>query len=75
MTLDAALRYVTWAVYLGVFVLVLRRALRTPTPAHRDMTLFFGAAAILVIVVTVQTLLGVAMPRWLGVGPRRPAWR
>ena len=42
------LQYLSWVLYLAIFVLVLVRTLRRPTPAHLDMTLFFGAIAIVV---------------------------
>jgi signal transduction histidine kinase len=68
LSLDLALRYLTWAVYLAVFLLVLRKALRTPTPAHRDMALFFGATALLIVLVSAESVLGTALPHWLTVG-------
>ena len=68
LSLDLALRYLTWAVYLAVFLLALRRALRTPTPGHRDSALFFGATAVLIVLVTLQTIEGAALPRWLSLG-------
>jgi signal transduction histidine kinase len=46
------LQYLSWLLYLFVFVAVLVRTLRRPTPAHVDMTLFFGAVAILIILST-----------------------
>jgi hypothetical protein len=68
LTLDAGLRSVTWVVYLTVFLLVLRRALRTPTRAHQDIALFFGATVMLIGLISVETLPGTALPRWLAVG-------
>jgi signal transduction histidine kinase len=68
LSLDVALRAVTWAVYLAVFLLTLRRVVRTPTPGHRDIALFFGATTVLIILVTLQTIEGTALPRWLSVG-------
>jgi hypothetical protein len=68
LTLDAGLRSVTWVVYLTVFLLVLRRALRTRTRAHQDIALFFGATVMLIGLISVETLPGTALPRWLAVG-------
>src|SRR5579864_697500 len=67
LSLDLALRYVTWTVYLTVFLLTLRRALRTPTPGHRDIAVFFGASAVLIGFVSLANLLGSASPRSLGI--------
>ena len=39
-----------------MFLLVLRRELRTPTPSHRDIALFFGASALLIATLTLQGL-------------------
>jgi signal transduction histidine kinase len=68
LSLDLGLRYLTWATYVGVFLLTLRRVLRTPTPAHRDIALFFGATIVLIVLVTLQALEGTALPHWLSVG-------
>jgi signal transduction histidine kinase len=46
------LQYLSWLLYLFVFVAVLIRTIRRPTPAHLDMALFFGAVAILIILST-----------------------
>jgi hypothetical protein len=67
LTLAVALRYITWAVYLIVFLLVLRRAVRTPTPAHRDIALFFGATATLIVLISAETILGTSLPRWFSI--------
>jgi signal transduction histidine kinase len=44
------LQYLSWLLYLVGFALVLRRTLQRPTPAHVDMTLFFGAVCVIVLV-------------------------
>jgi signal transduction histidine kinase len=65
LSLDLALRYATWAVYVAVFLLVVRRALRTPTPAHRDIAFFFGASVVLIGFVSAGTVLAATPPRWV----------
>jgi signal transduction histidine kinase len=59
------LQYLSWLLYLFVFVAVLARAIRRPTPAHWDMTLFFGAIAILIVMSTVTGKLHVPPPLWV----------
>ncbi|MBV9898197.1 MAG: hypothetical protein JO020_28915 [Chloroflexi bacterium] len=59
------LQYLTWLLYLVGFALVLRRTLGRPTPAHIDMTLFFGAVAVIVLV-SVASKIGLPVPAWLG---------
>ena len=59
------LQYLSWLLYLFVFVAVLVRTIRRPTPAHLDMTLFFGAVAILIVMSTATAKLHVASPPWV----------
>jgi signal transduction histidine kinase len=59
------LQYLSWLLYLFVFVAVLVRTIRRPTPAHLDMTLFFGAVAILIAVTTLTSRLNLAQPEWV----------
>jgi signal transduction histidine kinase len=59
------LQYLSWLLFLVVFVAVLDRTIRRPTPAHLDMTLFFGAVAILIVVSTVTAKLHVPPPPWV----------
>src|SRR6266849_7232048 len=59
------LQYLSWLLYLFVFVAVLARTRRRPTPAHLDMTLFFGAIAILIVLSTVTAKLHVEPPPWI----------
>ena len=40
---------ISQAIYVIVFVLVLWRYIRAATPAHLDMTLFFGILAFAVV--------------------------
>jgi signal transduction histidine kinase len=56
------LQYLSWLLYLVVFVLVFVRARRRPTPAHVDMALFFGAVAITIVVSTLGSRLPVRLP-------------
>jgi signal transduction histidine kinase len=67
LSLELALRDLTWAVYLAIFLLVLRRALRTPTPGHRDIAVFFAASAVLIALVSLSNLLPGGTPSWVGV--------
>ena len=60
------LQYLSWLLYLFVFVAVLVRTIRRPTPAHVDMTLFFGAIAILIILSTATAKLHIAPSPWIG---------
>src|SRR5207248_9218010 len=48
----------SWLLYLVVFVLVLARTIRRPTPAHIDMTLFFGVVAIVIVSTTLTSKVG-----------------
>src|SRR5690348_1704341 len=59
------LQYLSWLLYLLVFVLVLIRTVRRPTPAHVDMTLFFAAAAIVIVGTSFPAKLGIGVPAWL----------
>ncbi len=49
MTELEQLHHLSWLLFLFVFVAVLARTIRRPTPAHLDMTLFFGAVAFLIV--------------------------
>ncbi len=55
----------THAIYVLVFLLVLPRTLRQFTPAHFDMTLFFGVVALIILESRIMPLLGVAPPAWV----------
>jgi signal transduction histidine kinase len=52
------------AIYVAIFFLVLWRYVRAPTPAHLDMTIFFGILAFVVVESRVAGLLGVTQPAW-----------
>jgi hypothetical protein len=56
---------VSQAIYLIVFVLVLWRYIRAATPAHLDMTLFFGILALAVIETRVTALASIVAPDWV----------
>ncbi len=57
----------TQAVYVAVFVLVLWKAIRRPTPAHLDMTLLFGSVAFVIVSSRVARLVGPTLPAALTV--------
>jgi signal transduction histidine kinase len=59
------LQYLSWLVFILVFVTVLVRTIGRPTPAHIDMTLFFGDVAILIILTSLVSKLHLAHPEWL----------
>jgi signal transduction histidine kinase len=59
------LQYLSWALFLIVFVAVLVRTVRRPTPAHVDMTLFFGVVALLIVLSGLTTRLHVLSVSWL----------
>ena len=59
------LQYLSWLLYLVVFVVVLVRTIRRPTAAHVDMSLFFGAIALVVALTGLRQSLHVALPLWL----------
>ena len=46
------LQYLSWLLYLAVFMAVLARTIERPTPAHIDMTLFFGVVAVVIVATT-----------------------
>src|SRR2546428_2624940 len=52
------------AIYVAIFFLVLWGYVRAPTPAHLDMTIFFGILAFVVVESRVAGLLGVTQPAW-----------
>ncbi|HEV8229907.1 MAG TPA: hypothetical protein VGQ86_08120, partial [Candidatus Limnocylindria bacterium] len=56
---------VTQVIYALIFALVLVRTVRQPTPAHIDMTLFFGATASLIVASRLSNLAGAPPPPWL----------
>src|SRR5207237_6555684 len=55
---------VTQLIYVLIFISVAWRAVRRPTRAHGDMTLFFGAVAFLILASRAAALMGNAPP-WL----------
>jgi signal transduction histidine kinase len=64
MTALELIQLLSQALYVAIFFLVLWRYLRTPTPAHLDMTLFFGILAFLVVEARIAALLGITQPAW-----------
>ena len=57
------LNAVAEAIYLLSFALVLRRAIRRPTPSHADMALFFGSLAVVIVASRVAPVVGT--PEWI----------
>ncbi|HEU5287140.1 MAG TPA: ATP-binding protein [Candidatus Limnocylindria bacterium] len=55
----------THAIYVLVFVLVFLRTVRQPTPAHLDMTAFFGVVALIVLESRIVPLVGGTPPVWM----------
>src|SRR5256885_5126306 len=51
--------------FVLIFVLVTVRTLRRATPAHGDMSVFFGILAFVVVESRIASLLGVVVPEWL----------
>ncbi len=58
------LQYLSWVLYLVIFVLVLLRTIARPTPAHINTSLFFGALA-LVVLEAAAVKLGLPLPDWV----------
>jgi signal transduction histidine kinase len=54
------------AIYVVIFVAVVLRAVRHPTPAHADMTLFFGIITFVVLAGRIGALFGTPPPAWVG---------
>lgn len=52
------------AIYVAVLLGVGYRYLRAPTPAHLDMTAFFGVLAFVVAQQRIATVLGLIVPEW-----------
>ncbi|HEX8968797.1 MAG TPA: GAF domain-containing protein, partial [Chloroflexota bacterium] len=59
------LQYLSWLVYVVLFVLVLVRTIRLPTPAHIHMTLFFGAVAVVILSSSLASTFHASPPGWL----------
>ena len=55
---------VTQAIFVLIFLLVAVRTIRHSTPAHIDMSAFFGILAFLVVETRLATYLGVTQPEW-----------
>jgi hypothetical protein len=56
--------FTTQAIFILIFLLVAVRTVRRPTPAHLDMTVFFGILAFVVTESRLAALLGVTVPEW-----------
>ncbi len=65
MTALELITLVSQAIYVVVFVLMLWRYLRAPTPAHLDMLIFFGILAFVVVETRLAAFTGLTPPDWL----------
>jgi signal transduction histidine kinase len=61
VTADQLLTYLSWAIFVGIFGVVLVQAVRRPSRAHIDIALVFGAV-VLVIVISIASLLSLVSP-------------
>jgi len=61
------LQYLSWILFLVIFVVVVRRTIHRATPAHLHMSLFFGAVAVIIVLSTVTAKLHLAPPPWVSV--------
>ena len=59
------IRWLSQGMYVLVFLLVAWRTARRPTPAHLDMTIFFGILALVVVQSRIVEALAVTLPEWL----------
>lgn len=66
MTANDLLQLVSQALYFIVFLAVLRQAIRCPRRATIDVTLLFGATALIVAATWFVRMLGLALPPWWG---------
>ena len=64
MTALELITLLSQAIYVVIFLAVGYRYLRARTPAHLDMTIFFGILAIVVIESRIATSLGLVAPEW-----------
>ncbi len=64
MTAAELLRLLTHAILVIAFILVLARTIRHPTPAHADMSIFFGVIAVIITETRVVEHLGATPPAW-----------
>ena len=64
MTALELITLLSQAIYVVIFVAVGYRYLRARTPAHLDMTLYFGILAFVVVESRIATALGLVQPEW-----------
>ena len=64
MTALELITLLSQAIYVVIFLLVGYRYLRARTPAHLDMTIFFGILAFVVVESRIATYLGLVQPEW-----------
>jgi len=58
LSADQLLTYLSWLMFIIIFVVVTAQAIRRPNRAHLDIALLF-AAPVLIIAIAIGTLLGV----------------
>ena len=64
MTALELITFLSQAIYVVIFLVVGYRYLRARTPAHLDMTIFFGILAFVVVESRISTYLGLVQPEW-----------
>jgi signal transduction histidine kinase len=64
MTALELITLLSQAMWIVIFLAVLWRYMRARTPAHFDMTLFFGVLAFVVIETRIAAYIGIVPPEW-----------
>ena len=64
MTALELITFLSQATYVVIFALVAIRYVRSPTPAHLDMTIFFAILAFVVAYSRIAALVGITPPLW-----------
>ena len=67
MSANELIQYTSDVVFVLIFLVVLRRAIKRPRRSHIDAALFFGAAAAIVVESVMLKALAIQAPAWLGV--------
>jgi signal transduction histidine kinase len=64
MTALDLIQFLSQTLYVAIFFLVLWRYVRARTPAHLDMTFFFGILTFIVVERRITAFLGITQPAW-----------